>query len=293
MPPVQQLENNVQCITAPNPSPMTYRGTNTYLIGSQNRAVIDPGPDIPSHCEAILEAAAGAVIEAIFVTHAHLDHSPLAPGLAQRTGAPVYAFGPYTAGRSVEMTALANASTPIGGGEGIDAEFQPDHCLADGEKVTGNGWQIEAIWTPGHMSNHMCFAYGDLLFTGDHVMGWASSLVSPPDGDLTAFMASCAKLQLRQDRVYYPGHGDPVTSPEKRLNWLIAHRKSREAEILRALADTPDTASGLVRRIYHDIDPALHAAAERNVLAHLIDLTGRGLINHSGNLSLTTRFRAG
>lgn len=285
-----ELEHGVRVLVAPNPSPMTYKGTNTYLIGQESLAVIDPGPNIPSHMDAILAAADGARIEAIFVTHSHLDHSPLAHPLSDVTGAPVYAFGPHDAGRAPHMNDLA-ATGHVGGGEGIDAVFRPDHRLEDGAVLRGVDWQVTAIWTPGHLSNHMCFAVGDALFTGDHVMGWASSIVSPPDGDLTAFMASCQKLHARRDRVFYPGHGDLVREPTARLEWLIAHRESRTAQILSALDTAPDRTAGLTRRIYHDVGEALLPAAERNVLAHLIDLVQRGLVDHEDPISSETLFR--
>lgn len=289
--PAETLEPGLRRIVAPNPSPMTYRGTNTYLLGDSDVAVIDPGPDSPAHLDAILAAIEpGQRISHIIVTHTHLDHSPLARPLADACGAPVYAFGAATAGRSPIMQRLAEAEV-IGGGEGVDLGFQPDRLLADGEMLTGEGWQLEALHTPGHIGNHLCLAMGDVCLTADHVMGWATSLVSPPDGDLTDFMASCERLAARAWRVFYPGHGAPVHDPTERLAWLMAHRRAREASILEGLRKQDATAAELAALIYVDTPPALLGAAMRNVLAHLVDLTGRGQVSPLGALQATARFR--
>ncbi len=274
----EQLEPGLRRVLAPNPSPMTFRGTNTYILGEGTVAVIDPGPDRPEHLRAILGALApGERVSHVLVTHSHSDHAPLARPLAEATGAPVLAFGDSAAGRAPDMVRLAERGL-TGGGEGIDAAFVPDITLADGDRLDEAGWTLDVLHTPGHMGNHVCLAWGDAVFTGDHVMGWASSMVSPPDGDLTAFMASCRRLQGRMDRVFYPGHGAPVPDPEARIGWLIAHRQTRTSQILAALAETADDIPGLTRRIYHDVDPALLPAAERNVFAHLIDLTRKGAV---------------
>jgi glyoxylase-like metal-dependent hydrolase (beta-lactamase superfamily II) len=252
--------------------------------------VIDPGPDSPAHLEAILAALRpGQHISQIIVTHAHLDHSPLARPLAQATGAPVLAYGDALAGRSAVMQDLARQGM-AGGGEGVDAGFAPDILLPDGGVVTGDGWRIEALWTPGHFGNHLCLALGDVVFTGDLVMGWASSLVSPPDGDLSDFMASCARLAGRDDRLYLPGHGAPVTDPAARTNWLIAHRRAREGAILAALGDGPATAESLAARIYTETPAPLLPAAARNVFAHLVDLTQKNMATPIGQLSWSAAF---
>lgn len=275
----EDLEPGLRRIVAPNPSPMTYRGTNTYLIGTRGLAVIDPGPQSDAHLEAILAAVQpDQHISHIIVSHTHLDHSPLAHPLAAHVGAPVLAFGDAEAGRSVVMQRLAETGM-MGGGEGIDVGFSPNQELGDGAVVSGDGWQLEVIHTPGHIGNHLCFALGDTCFTADHVMDWASSLVSPPDGDLTDFMASCVRLQARNWRVFYPGHGAPVHTPATRLAWLVAHRQSREAAILDHLADGPATAATLAARIYTETPGALLGAATRNVLAHLIDLHGKSIVS--------------
>ena len=286
----EPLADGLRRIVAPNPSPMTYRGTNTYLLGKRNIAVIDPGPESDSHLRAILDALeAGQTISHILVTHTHLDHSPLSRALSAETGAPVFGYGDTHAGRSAVMQDLA-ASGMIGGGESPDLEFQPDVLLADGDTIQGEDWEITALWTPGHYGNHLCFQWGDAVMSGDLVMGWASSLVSPPDGDLTDFMASCERLLRLDAQVLYPGHGAPVAKPRERLEWLLAHRRAREAQILDALTDGPDTARGLAARIYSDTPAALLPAATRNVLAHLIDLTGKKRVTPEGGLTAEAVF---
>ncbi len=285
-----ELQPGLQRILAPNPSPMTYRGTNTYLLGARDVAVIDPGPLDDAHLQAILTALRpGQRISHILVTHSHLDHSPLAAPLAARTGAPVLAFGGPEAGRSAVMTRLAQQGL-AGGGEGIDTVFRPDIEVQDGAWIEGEDWKLEVIHTPGHLGNHIALAWGDICFTADHVMGWASSLVSPPDGDLTDFMAACRKLRARDWSIFHAGHGAPITDPNGRLDWLIRHRQVREAQILTALEDTPATARQLAERIYTDTPAALLPAAERNVFAHLIDLTGKSKVSPDGPLSATARF---
>lgn len=286
----ETLAPGLRRVLAPNPSPMTHRGTNTYLIGARGLAVIDPGPADAAHLDALLAAVApGQRVTHILVTHAHLDHSPLARPLAEATGAPVLGFGPAEAGRSAVMRKLAEAGE-VGGGEGVDAGFAPDTWLPDGAAVQGDGWQLTALHTPGHMANHLCFASDDALFTGDLVMGWASSLVSPPDGDLGAFMASLGRLRRTAWRVFHPGHGAPVAAPLTRLDALLAHRRARETAILAALSDGAATASELARRIYTDTPPELLPAATRNVLAHLIDLAERSRIEPLGRLTFDTGF---
>jgi len=283
----KELEPGVRCLLAPNPSPMTFRGTNTYLLGEGDVAVIDPGPDDPAHLAAILGALRpGERIGHILLTHSHVDHSALVPVLKEATGAQVLAFGNSAAGRREDIARLSD----IGGGEGVDAGFAPDKTLADGDVLRGAGWALTALHTPGHMGNHMCFAMDDAVFTGDHVMGWATSMISPPDGDLGAFMASLEKLLPRADRVFYPAHGDPVPDPQARVAALIAHRRAREAQILAELEKSPRDASGLAAAIYTDAPPALMPAATRNVLAHLIDLTDRNITKPDRDLALDAHF---
>ncbi|QTN35664.1 MBL fold metallo-hydrolase [Cognatishimia activa] len=286
----QELDPGLRRILAPNPSPMTYWGTNTYLLGHSEITVIDPGPADPRHLDAILASLeAGQKVAKIVVTHAHLDHSPLASMLSDRTGAPIYAFGDHLEGRSEIMQKLS-AQGFLGGGEGVDAAFKPDVLVANGDQIGIEDGQLEVLHTPGHFGNHISIAWDDICFTGDHVMGWASSLVSPPDGDLTDFMASCDLLAARQWRRFHAGHGAPIEDPNGRLTWLITHRKGREKEILETLSKAPDTAEGLARKIYTDVNPALLPAAARNVFAHLVDLTGRGLAKPTQDIEFTSPF---
>lgn len=285
----EELADGLRRVLAPNPSPMTYRGTNTYLLGSDDLAVIDPGPDHPAHLTALLAAIGGVRVSQIIVTHAHVDHSPLAARLARATGAPVSAFGDATAGRSSVMTALANAGFK-GDGEGIDHSFAPDLALADGARIVGGFGDLKVLHTPGHLGNHICLVWGDQVFTGDHVMGWASSLVSPPDGDLADFMASCARLRKVPATRYHSGHGAPIRDPLARLDWLIAHRKARTAQILTVLGDGPATPAQLTARIYTDAPLALRPAATRNVIAHLVDLHGKNMVSATPALTSTAVF---
>jgi len=274
---VTVLSSGVRCILAPNPSPMTYRGTNTYIIGQADVAIIDPGPIDPAHQAAILAAVAGQTVSHIIVTHSHLDHSLLARPLANITGAQIVAFGKSEAGRSDAMRALATQGL-AGGGEGVDHDFVPDICVADGDIIKGNTWRLEVMHTPGHMGNHIALCLDDIMFTGDLVMGWASSLVSPPDGDLDDFLASCRRVLQRQPRVLYAGHGAPIDDPAARIAWLIDHRQGRTSQILAALTAGPNDVAAITKLIYHDAPSGLLAAAARNVFAHLVSLHQSGQI---------------
>lgn len=285
-----ELEVGLRLVLAPNPSPMTFLGTNTYILGTNQLCIIDPGPDSDTHLAALILTISDTPVSHIVVTHNHLDHSPLAKRLSAATGAPIYAFGNHLAGRSDVMTNLADQGL-AGGGEGIDLDFSPDIVLRDGETLVGAGWRVTALHTPGHIGNHISLIWNDAVFTGDHIMGWASSLVSPPDGDLNDFMASCDKLQRIPARVYYPGHGAPIKAPKARLDWLIAHRRSREEQVLASLALGPATPSEITRMIYTDVPMALFGAAERNVFAHLVDLNQRGTIKAKPSLSIGAKYQ--
>ncbi|MFC3582164.1 MBL fold metallo-hydrolase [Sphingomonas hylomeconis] len=275
----ETLEPLVARLLAPNASPYTYTGTQTYLIGTSDLAVIDPGPKDAGHTQAILAALAGRPLAAIVITHTHRDHSPGARALKAATGAPIVGCAPLAQGDSADDGGpRADAS--------FDHDYAPDRVLADGESVAGQGWTLTAIHTPGHTSNHLCFALPETraLFSGDHVMGWSTSIVSPPDGDMGDYIRSLEKLQARDDRIYYPGHGDPVDNPARLVRGMIGHRRQREGQILRLLKEAPRAIPAMVERMYVGIDPRLFPAAERSVLAHLIDLDRRGLAGQAGDI---------
>jgi hydroxyacylglutathione hydrolase len=258
---------------------MTGTGTNTFILGHGEVAVIDPGPDDAHHLAAILAAMIpGERVAAIVVTHAHRDHSALVPALIRATGAPVYAFGPHGAGRSATMARLAAAGL-ASGGEGIDRDFRPGIVLRDGDRLGGGDWSLIALHTPGHLDDHLCLAWGDVLFTGDHVMGWAPSIVSPPDGDMGAYMDSLVKLAQQEWRLMLPAHGAPIREPAGRLAELTAHRKAREALILAAIDAGATSLDAITAHAYAGTDTLLMPAARRSALAHLIDLTERKLIS--------------
>ena len=273
----EQLEPLVRRVLAPNPSPYTYTGTQTYLVGGdEGLAVIDPGPAEPEHLAALYAAIGEAPVLAIMCTHTHRDHSPAATPLKEKTGAPL-----------VGCAALR----PEGGygefraDEALDLDYDPDRVMNDGEAMTGPGWTLRAVATPGHVSNHLCFALEEsgALFTGDHVMGWSTSVVIPPDGDMGEYMESLDKLNARDDTVYYPAHGPQVDKPRQLIRGMIGHRRQRENQIVRILGDGPATiAEGLVPQMYKGLDPKLVKAAGMSVMAHLLDLERRGLVARSG-----------
>ena len=268
-----QLEPLVTRVLAPNPSPYTNTGTQTHIVGTTDLAVIDPGPADPDHIAALLRAIDGRPVTAIVVTHHHRDHSPATRPLAEATGAPIVGAAPFSLS---DEGPRADAS--------FDADYAPDRVLVEGDSVAGAGWTLEAIATPGHTSNHLAFALPEtkVLFSGDHVMGWSTSVVSPPDGDMTAYMASLEKLLGRDDRVYYPGHGEQIDKPQRLVRGMLGHRKQREGQILRLLRDGPRDLGELAERMYVGLDPRLIPAAERSVLAHLYDLQDRGLTTLDG-----------
>ncbi len=275
---------NITCILAPNPSPMTFKGTNTYVVGDTELAIIDPGPISDIHFSNIIKVIANRPVKFVFLTHSHIDHSPLAKKISDELGTETYAFGPSGSGLSEIMRNLI-AEGYESGGEGIDDDFLPDHLVKDGDIFMLNNEKIKAIYTPGHMGNHVCYQYDKLLFSGDHVMDWATSMVSPPYGDLTQFMASCRTLQTKQFDLFLPGHGEPVRNPSERLNYIISHRLDREEQILSTIKTIPMTATEITKIVYTEIDHRLIPAATRNVFAHLIDLKERGIIEFDGTIS--------
>lgn len=282
-----RLAPQVRRLTVRNASPMTFTGTQTYLVGAGDIAVIDPGPVNEAHVGDILNALEeGERIAVILLTHTHIDHSPGAAALKAATGAKTYAFGPHGAGMSRMMIDLAASGADLGGGEGADRGFSPDVTVKDGEALEFGGVRLTALHTPGHLSNHLAFAMDDgAVFTGDLIMGWATTLVSPPDGDMAAFLNSLAMMRTREDRVYYPGHGHPIEDPIAMIDHQIAHRKSRVDQIVAALSDGPATPRGLTEKIYTDVDPALHGAAARNVFAALLGLVAEDRCRAQGGLS--------
>ncbi len=288
----KQLEPGLRRVIAPNPSPMTLHGTNSYILGEGRVAIIDPGPADLAHFTALLAALApGEKVTHILVTHAHLDHSPLARPLAEATGAPVLAFGDARSGRSALMEKLAETGG-LEGGEGVDAGFSPDEEVSDDSTISGPDWTIKAWHTPGHFGNHLCFQWGEAIFSGDQVMGWASSLVSPPDGDMGAYMASLDRLSALRPQRMYSGHGAPIPDALARITELSTHRRERETTIRNALSEGPANAITLAHKIYTDTPAGLLRAAARNVFAHLIDLTERNLVEPCGALSFGTSFSA-
>jgi glyoxylase-like metal-dependent hydrolase (beta-lactamase superfamily II) len=268
---LEQLELGIARVLAHNPSAFTYFGTQTYLIGASEVAVVDPGPDLPEHLDALETAIGRRKVVAIMCTHTHRDHSPAAKPLAERTGAPIIGCAP-----------LALETVGPRADAAFDGDYSPDRVLADGEELEIDGTPVIAIATPGHTSNHLCYAYGGALLTGDHVMGWSTTVVVPPDGDMAAYMASLDKLRQRGDRVYYPAHGPPVTNPEQYVRHLMGHRMQREKQILKLIAENPRDIPDIVANAYPGLDPRLVTAAGGSVFAHLVDLERRGLVSRQG-----------
>lgn len=270
---VERVEPLVGRLLADNPSPFTYTGTQTYFVGgAEGMAVIDPGPDSEAHLAALYAAIGDAKVVAIMCTHTHRDHSPAAAPLAERTGAPVVGCAPLAL-----ETLGPRADAPF------DATYAPDRVMEDGEAMTGPGWTLRALATPGHTSNHLCFALEETaaLFTGDHVMGWSTTVVSPPDGDMADYMRSLDILHAREDRVYYPAHGPQVDKPRQLVRGMIGHRRQRERQIMRLLGEQPRPIAALVPLMYKGLDERLRGAAGKSVEAHLVDLERRGQVRCS------------
>jgi glyoxylase-like metal-dependent hydrolase (beta-lactamase superfamily II) len=280
---LEPVAPGIRRIVADNPGPFTFRGTGTYVIGHGKVAIIDPGPDLAAHIDALLAALRGETVTHILVTHTHRDHSPGAAAVKAATGAPTYGFGPHAGGRRGEAAVE----------EGGDWDFAPDIVVKDGDEITGAGWRFEAVHTPGHTSNHLCFALPDnaILFSGDHVMGWSTSVIAPPDGDMAAYMASLEKLLHRDDAVYWPTHGPAIADPKTHVRAFIAHRREREAGIIACLQDGIGRIDAMVERLYVGLDPNLHRAAGRSVLAHLVELAAREVVKVDGPATMDATYR--
>ena len=280
---LEPVAPGVRRIVARNPGPFTFKGTGTYVVGEGEVAVIDPGPELEEHIAALVASLADEQVSHILVTHTHRDHSPAAKALKEATGAPTYGFGPHAGGKRGEA----------GVEEGGDWDFTPDIVVRDGEWVEGGKWRFEAVHTPGHTSNHLCFALPEsgILFSGDHVMGWSTSVIAPPDGDMAAYMASLDKLLARRDTVFWPTHGPAITEPQRHVRAFIAHRRERESGIIDCLKSGIETADRMVERLYVGLNPSLRRAAARSVLAHLIDLIGRDIVTADGPATVEAHFR--
>ena len=274
-----QVTPMIARVVANNPGPFTFMGTGVYIVGGHDVAVIDPGPDLPEHIDALKRALDGRRVSHILVTHTHSDHSPAAKPLKEWSGAPTYAFGPHGSGRDAQEE---NGGPKVEAGG--DMDFVPDVRVKDGDILRGDSFSFTCVHTPGHTSNHMCFALAEekALFTGDHVMGWSTTVVTPPDGDMAAYIASVEKLQQRDDRALYPTHGAPVTDPKPFLAAYREHRLDRERQVLESIAAGRDTIAAMVAQMYADVDKRLHPAASRSVLAHLIQLENEGRVKHDG-----------
>ncbi|HVX92081.1 MAG TPA: MBL fold metallo-hydrolase [Xanthobacteraceae bacterium] len=284
---VEEVIPGVRRMVADNPGPFTFKGTVSYIVGRGQVAIVDPGPDDPRHIAALLAAVRGETVTHIFVTHTHRDHSPAVRAVKAATGAQVLAEGPHRAARPLHVGEAKRLDASS------DLDFQPDRTLADGEVVAGAGWTIEAVATPGHTANHMAFALREAsaLFSGDHVMGWSTTVVAPPDGAMSDYMASLDKLTRREEAVYLPGHGGVIRDAPRFVQAYIRHRHGREASILHRLGKGAADIPTLVRAIYIGIDPRLIGAAALSVLAHLEDLVARGLVATDGEPTLSGSYR--
>ncbi len=286
----EQLEKDLAVITANNASPMTFTGTRSYILGTDNLIVIDPGPDSEAHLSSIMKYIGKRKVTDILLTHSHIDHSPLSRKLKIETGARIIGFGSADEARTSFMKKLSS-SLDLGGEEGIDKDLALDKKVVEKQILKLNNYRIEVVHTPGHLSNHICFSLKEkkILFSGDHVMGWATTLISPPDGDLGSFMNSLEKLLIREEVIYYPGHGKPLKEPRKMVLAQIKHRRDREKQILNSVSKISRTPAEIVDDVYVGLNPMLKAAAIRNVLAHLIDLYERNKVS-TDKFSQTAKF---
>lgn len=281
-----EVADGVRRLTVQNPGPFTFHGTNSYILGTGDVAILDPGPEDPVHLDALLKATRGQKIAAILVSHTHLDHSPGARALQQTSGAPIVGCAPHFAARELRSKEVAPLDASA------DRTYRPDQLLEDGECFSLCGFTLEAIATPGHTANHLCLALKgtDLLFSADHVMAWSTSIVAPPDGSMADYMASLERLMARKEDRYFPGHGGPVEDAHSYMNDLRQHRLTRERSILKTLGSEPKRILEIVDEVYVGLDPSLKPAASLSVLAHLEDLTGRGTVIGHPNVSLNASF---
>jgi glyoxylase-like metal-dependent hydrolase (beta-lactamase superfamily II) len=282
-----QVAPSVWRVTARNPGPFTFHGTNSHIVGEASLAIIDPGPNDPAHVEGLLAAAGGRTVTHIFITHTHLDHSGATERLVEATGAKTVGAGPHRPARPLHIGEV----NPLDAS--ADLRFIPDLTIGDGETVAGDGWTLEAIATPGHTANHLAFALRglDLILSGDHVMGWATTIVAPPDGAMADYMRSLDRLLARPEELYLPGHGGPVTAAHAYVRALKNHRRMREAAIMARLAAGDRVIAALVASIYRDTPAALHGAAALSLLAHLEDLVARGLVITEGPARIDGTYR--
>jgi len=278
---VETVSPHVRRVVARNPGPFTAQGTGTYIVGHGHVAIIDPGPVIQEHIDALLHGLRGETISHLVITHTHLDHSPASAAVKQATGARTYGFGPHAAG-------LGPAAE-----EGGDRTFSPDQKMVEGDSISGKDWHLTAVHTPGHTSNHLCFALEEekILFTGDHVMGWSTTVIAPPDGNMTDYMHSLEHLLDRDDALYLPTHGPGIPDPQTHVKGLIAHRQKRHEAILGALARGPRTIPQIVQELYIGLDPRLKSAAGRSVLAHLVDMVKSGDVLTDGEATVEAIYR--
>ena len=283
----EEVMPGVRRLLCNNPSPFTFKGTVSYIVGRGQVAIVDPGPDDENHIAALLDAVRDETVTHIFVTHTHRDHSPAAARIKAATGAMTVGEGPHRASRPLQIGEAQRLDASA------DMDFRPDHTLRDGATVAGAGWTLEGVATPGHTMNHMAFAWRDrnLLFCGDHIMAWSTPVVAPPDGAMSDYMASLHRLAQRSEELYLPGHGGVVRDGPRLVGHYLRHRQGREAAILQRLEKGPVDIPTIVRAIYIGLDPRLIGAAGLSVLAHLEDLVARGVVLTDGPPSLSGLYR--
>ncbi len=286
-----RLSEQVRRITCNNPGPFTFKGTNSYIVGTGSVAIIDPGPEDEDHLAALLDAVRGETVTHIIITHTHRDHSPLTRRLQQATGARTYGYGPHGSGRAAKAIISGDVTLDAAG----DHEFRPDVEVRHGDMIEGTGWSLESVFTPGHCSNHMAFALNDeqTVFCGDHVMAWATSVIAPPDGHMADYFTSLRTLIARdQDRLYLPGHGPEKTHPQRFVRAFLTHRQMREKAVLQHIASGERAIMGVVKKVYAGLDARLHTAAALSTLAHVEHLIEQNLVRAHGDLSLDTDYEA-